>query len=109
MSTIDPGGDNLDPGAVEGMADKVVERRYLYKPKDEEVPPDGANWFEHNYRPMPAAMSIRVSVDIKPLADRLDIFIQNSDMQSVVELCRNAKIEVIATPKSPIVTLKIVP
>ena len=109
MSMPDPGGDILNPGAAEKMVDQVVERRYLYKPKDEEVPPDGGNWFEHNYKPMPAALSIRVQIDPKLLADQLDQFIQNSNMNAVIELCRKAKIEVVASPNSPIVVLKIVP
>lgn len=106
---VDPGGDILNPGAAERMADKVVDRRYLFAPKDEEPPPDGSNWFEHNYRPRPAAMSIRVRIDPKPLADKLDAFIQASDMKGVLEICNKAKIKVISNPNDPIVTIEIHP
>jgi hypothetical protein len=106
---IDPGGDILDPGAAERIADSVVERRYLFKPKDEEAPPDGGNWFEHNYKPRPAAMSIRVQIQVKPLAEKIDPFIQVSDMASVINLCSKAKIKVVSNPGNPIITLEIVP
>lgn len=109
MNTPDPGGDILRPGAIEHTVDQVVERQYLFKPKDEEVPPNGGNWFEHNYKPLPVAMSIRIQIDPKLLADQLDPFIQNSNMNEVLALCRKAKIEVVAMPNSPIVTLKLVP
>ncbi|SRR6266581_5865979 len=109
MSLENPEGDILNPGAAERIAERVVTRRPLYQAKDEEAPPAGQNWFEYNYKPMPAALSLRVQIDPKPLADILDPLIQESNMPEVIKRCRAARIEVIATPDSPIITLKIMP
>jgi hypothetical protein len=109
MSVPDPGGDILDPGAAARQVDQTVTRQYLYQPKDEEVPPDGQNWFQHNYKPMPAAMSIRVQIDPKPLAQTLDDLIAASNMPEVIKRCREAKIEVIVEKNSPLVTLRLMP
>lgn len=114
MSIPDPGGDILNPGAAEKMAEKVVERRYLFQPKDEVLPP-GANAgdqdeiFAFNYPPMPAVMSLKVKIDPKPLADAIDHFIQTSNLKQLVKACQSAKIEVVSSPDSPIVTLRLIP
>lgn len=114
MSVQDPGGDILSPGAAERMADKVVERRYLFQPKDEVLPPgatarDQDQIFAFNYPPMPSVMSLKVKIDPKPLADAIDPWIQSSNLTQLVNACRAAKIEVVASPDSPIVILRLVP
>jgi hypothetical protein len=88
-----------------------VDRRYLFKPKDEEPPPEGSgeNWFEHNYRPRPIAQSIRLQINPRALADVLNPFIEQSNMTQVVKICQEAKIEVVTTPGSPIVELRLLP
>lgn len=114
MSIPDTGGDILNPGAAERLVDKVVERRYLFKPKDEELPPgasaaDQDRIFDFNYPRMPAVMSLKLQVDPRPLADALDPYVQTSNFTQFLSVCKNAKIEVVSSPDSPIVTLRLLP
>jgi hypothetical protein len=119
VSVADPqstwGGDILDPGSAARAVDQVVDRHYLFKPKDEDVPlgpdgkPTGSNWFEHNYKPMPPALSLRLSIDPKALADALNPFFEASDMIGAIKLLENAKIKIETQPGNPIIKLVLLP
>lgn len=106
-----PGSDGnvLNPGGIEKVAEKTVTRQPLFAPKDEEAPPPGVNWFEHNYPIRPPAMSLRLSIDPKPLADALNPFMEVSDMKGVLRVCEGCKIKVETQPGNPIVTLRLLP
>jgi hypothetical protein len=109
MSMDDPGGDNLSPGAAERIVERTVDRRYLFKPKDEEVPPKGVNWFQHNYPNMPAARRIQVTIDPRPLADSLDSLIAESDFDGIVRALKAHKFEVVIEEGSPVIFLRLLP
>jgi hypothetical protein len=120
MTTPDPlpgsDGSILSPGAAERLVDKTVTRQALFTPKDEEPPPSGpdgkptgANWFEHNYRPRPVALSIRLSIDSRPLADALNPFVEASDMAGFLRVLSSLRSEVVAQEGNPIVILRLHP
>lgn len=115
MTTADPlpgsDGSVLDPGGMERAAEQVVTRQALYKPKDEVPPPEGSgqNWFEYNYRPRPAALSLRLQIDPKPLSDALHPFVEASDMEGFLKTLRGCQLKVEAQPGNPIVTLRLLP
>lgn len=108
-----PGGDGniLNPGGVDKIADQVVTRRPLFRPKDEVPPPEGSgiNWFEHNYPLRPAAMSLRLSIDPKPLSDALHPYVEVSDMEGFLRVLNGCKFKVETQPGNPVVTLRLLP
>lgn len=104
-------GDVLNPGSAERVVDKTVTRHYLYKPKDEEAPPEGSglNWFEHNYKPRPKLLAPKLQIDIKPFADSISDLVNEGNFQEMVKRCQRAKIQVVTAKGAPIVTIRIIP
>jgi hypothetical protein len=119
MTTPDPlpgsDGSVLNPGGAERLAEKTVTRQALFSPKDEVPPlgpdgrPTGANWFEYNYRPRPPALSIRLQIDSRPLADALNPYVEASDMTGFLRILATVKPEIVTEDGNPIVTLRLLP
>jgi hypothetical protein len=107
-----PGGEGsvLDGRYAEKVAQRVVERKALYVPRDEEIPPPGVNWYEHNWsRAMPVATGVRVQLDIKEITSHIEPFVLSADVGSIVQAWRSSRVEVDFDKNSMLVSVKILP